>query len=134
MPLGRIEFISANQPIGERGAIVVFHRDPRTKKHPTLLLRRGVNDLQRFQPLGQKPHPAINLAQPLFAVDVLSIFRTVPQCGRFGDGLRYPGPLFLPQEAQFAFQRIVTVTGDVIAAGHGVGVILNFCRRIQTPR
>lgn len=54
-------------------AIVILDLDPGTKKHLAFLFRRVGHHLHIFKPLAQVTHPAVDFAQQLLVVLVLSL-------------------------------------------------------------
>src|SRR3546814_148837 len=76
------------------------------------------SDLRRFHPLRQPAQPPVDLAQPLAAVDVIAILRTVAVARRPGDRLDELRTLGREQRVIFGAQRGESGGRDVIGAIH----------------
>jgi len=79
-------------------------------------VNRGLGDFGNLKALGQKPDAPINLAQALFAVDVVTVFAPVAIAGRPVNDLDNTRPLSINQAQQFCAQTLVTNRRDVVLA------------------
>src|SRR5690606_35620744 len=95
-------------------ALVVFDSYPCAEIGLAGVRRWTVHHGQQLQPLAQVSHASVDLAQPLLAVDVLSILGTIAQSGRIADLLGHPGTLLSPQIIELFPQALFAGGSNVI--------------------
>ena len=85
-----VSFINSHDGDGTVHALIVSIGDRRTKEDLiTPCMQAGIDHLGNLQPLGQKPNAPIYLAQPLFAIQVVTVFRAITVTGSLMNGLDY---------------------------------------------
>ncbi len=77
-----------------------------------LMVTGDFGDVQSF---GEEADAAVDLAQPLLAVEVVAVFRTVSVLGGPGDDLDDLGPLHVEQVHQFLAQAAPALRREVVA-------------------
>jgi hypothetical protein len=79
-----------------------------------VFLALRVDHLGNLQPFRQKADAAVDLAQPLLAVDVVAVLGAVAVAGRPGHHLDHLWPLLAQQAAQLVLHAAMPVGGHVI--------------------
>jgi hypothetical protein len=74
----------------------------------------GRHDLGGFYSLGQETDPAIDLAQPALAVNVVAVLRAIPVARRPGDGLDELGAFDPHQLPELVLQTLKSPRRDVV--------------------
>ena len=89
-------------------------------------MQAGFGDDSNLQALGKKADAPVDFAQPLFAVDVVAVFRAVAIARRPVHGVHHLGPLYVDQRQKLVAQGCVTGGRDVVFAACGQGGELQF--------
>ena len=105
-------FIVADNAKTQSVAIVVFNLHPRAEEHFALLLRGVIDNFEILETLRQVANPAVNFAQPLFVVLVVSVFAAIAQACRPGHLFGYFRTLFAPEVIHLFFELFVPFAGD----------------------
>lgn len=79
--IAAIDLIRADNAESLGFAVIVFNLDPGAEEGFTVLLRGIVNDLDDFQTLAEKAHPAIDFSQALLVVLVVGILAAIAEAG-----------------------------------------------------
>src|SRR5262249_34988556 len=77
--------------------------------------RRGIDDLGGIEALDQETDPPVDLAQPLLAVDVITVLRSIAVARRPRNGGDELGPLFLYEALELGRQTGESAGCHVIA-------------------
>src|SRR5690606_32647129 len=88
-----------------------------------VLLQPRIDRFGDLQPLQQEADAAVDLAQPLLAVEIVAVLRAVAVAGRPGDDLDHLRPLNGLQMAQLVLQPAQALGRDVVLRAR------RYCRR-----
>src|SRR6185312_1757669 len=116
----RVGLVDADDGDGARLAAPVLICDGGAEKHAAaILLLRRVHHLGDFEPLGQEADAAVDLAQTLFAIDIVAVLRAVAVARRPGHGLDHARPLDPRQRVELGLERFESGARDVVARARG---------------
>jgi hypothetical protein len=91
--------------IGDRGA---------EEDLVVVALQRGVDDFGLVEPAREKADAAIDLAQPLLAIEIVPVLGAVAVGGGPGDDLHHLGTVHVDQVHQLVAQAVVARGGNVV--------------------
>ena len=111
--LAQIGLVGADDADRALGVVIVQirHLGPEEHARSVVGLRRVDHD-GVLEPLGQEADPAIDLAQPLLAVDVVAVLRPVAVAGGPGHGLDQLRPLDPPQAVELRPEAVAALGGS----------------------
>ena len=119
-PCGTIGLVNAFDGDGALHILVVHIGDGGAKENLVIAkMHRRVAHFGNFQALGQKTNAAINLAQALFAVQVVAVLGAVAIAGCPMHDFNDLGALVVDQVEQLIAQRRIALGGDVVFATAG---------------
>jgi hypothetical protein len=111
-----VALVGADDAVRLPLAVLVLDVDPRAEEHALRIARQVADDDHVFEPLRQEPHPPIDLAQALLAVDVLGVLAAVAHRRRIGHVLRDARTLLQPQLIELVAKLLRALRRDVTVA------------------